>query len=234
MKNEKKKFYQKGWFLWLMLIFIPPIGIILLWACHKKMNKIIKIILSMVFAFWFLLLMIGLSGSGSDDENVPEEQKTQVESMDERSETNYNEGASETEENQVEDIETEGIKEERQGDAVIGDSSDKFVEDIENAIQWDIGEDETIEKVLYENGDLCVYVDLSGTDPAPLTYELLAESRTSSITDRILKFSQYDNLWDTITVDFGDVGYIRNAKDNIVETEYGRYFDPINFEIIHR
>ena len=36
--------------------------------------------------------------------------------------------------------------------------------------------------------------------------EDLAISRTSSITDAILELTDYDSQWNTITVDFGDVG----------------------------
>lgn len=63
--NEKKRFYQKKWFLWLWLIIFPPVGIILLWTLHKTMKKKTKIILSVIFALWFIIL-IGASGNSSD------------------------------------------------------------------------------------------------------------------------------------------------------------------------
>ena len=64
--NEKKKFYQKKWFLWLCLILFPPVGIILLWTVHKTMKKKTKVILSVVFALWFIVLMVAGSGDSSD------------------------------------------------------------------------------------------------------------------------------------------------------------------------
>lgn len=64
--KEKKKFYQKKWFLWLWLIILPPVGIILLWTVHKTMKKITKVILSVVFALWFIILMVAASGDSSD------------------------------------------------------------------------------------------------------------------------------------------------------------------------
>ena len=63
--KEKKKFYQKKWFLWLCLIVLPPVGIILLWTVHKTMKKKTKVILSVVFTLWFIIL-IGASNSSSD------------------------------------------------------------------------------------------------------------------------------------------------------------------------
>lgn len=64
--KEKKWFYQKKWFLWLWLIILPPVGIVLLWTVHKTMKKKTKVILSVVFALWFIILMVAASGDSSD------------------------------------------------------------------------------------------------------------------------------------------------------------------------
>lgn len=112
-----------------------------------------------------------------------------------------------------------------------GVSYDEFVKDVKKVIQGSVGENETITDVIYENRDLCVYVDFSKADPTPITFEDLAISRTCSITDEILTLTQYFDLWDTVTVDFGDLGYIRNGKDNILDSEYGLYFDIEKFEL---
>lgn len=104
-------------------------------------------------------------------------------------------------------------------------STDDFVSDVKAAIDGDVGAGEAITDVKFEDGDLCVYVDLSKADPTPLTLEDLAESRTSSITDSILELTEYDDLWDTITVDFGSIGKITNGKSDIRDDGYGRYFD---------
>lgn len=107
-----------------------------------------------------------------------------------------------------------------------------FVENVKTAIQGDGGENEVIKDVSFENKELCVYVDFSKVDPAPLTIEDLAISRTSSITDAILELKEYDNVWDTIIVDFGEVGKIKNEKVDIKENEYGgRYFPSENFKL---
>ena len=105
-------------------------------------------------------------------------------------------------------------------------TSDKFVEDVKTAISGAIDSDnEAITDVALKDKDLCVTVDLSKADPSPLTIEDLAISRTSSITDAILEFTDYDSQWNTITVDFGDVGKVICDKDSIKENEAGgRYF----------
>ena len=110
-------------------------------------------------------------------------------------------------------------------------STDEFIKEVNGAAENGIGEGESITGVELKNRDLCVYVDLSMIDPAPLTMAQLAESRVSSITDSILEITEYDNLWDTITIDFGDIGKCRNDKSNIGDDGYGRYFISANFKL---
>jgi hypothetical protein len=104
-------------------------------------------------------------------------------------------------------------------------SLDTFVAEVKVAIRGAINSDEeNIVDVVLKNGELCVKVDLSKANPTLLTMEDLAISRTGSITDAILELTDYDNQWETITVDFGDIGKITKNKDDMVETEFGRYF----------
>lgn len=109
----------------------------------------------------------------------------------------------------------------------------KFVEDMKTAISGAIDSDnEVIADVALNDKDLCVTVDLSKANPEPLTMEDLAISRTSSITDAILELTDYDSQWNTITVDFGDVGKVVCDKDSIKENEAGgRYFPSENFTL---
>lgn len=106
---------------------------------------------------------------------------------------------------------------------------EKFVNDVKTSIEDDVGENESIVDIKFENKDLCVYVDISNADTSILSIEDLAKSRTGSITDSILELNEYDDLWETITVDFGNVGKIKNSKDNMEANDYGRYFLSENF-----
>ena len=106
-----------------------------------------------------------------------------------------------------------------------------LLEEAKTVTQGSVGENEQITGIEYNNRDLRVYVDLSQATPDPLTYEDLAISRTSSITDQLLTLKGYLNLWDTITVDFGDIGYIKNPKQNIESNGYGFYFNSANFKL---
>lgn len=112
-------------------------------------------------------------------------------------------------------------------------SSDTFVTEVKTAIQGTINSDEeSIVDVVLKDGDLCVTVDLSNANPEPLTMEDLAISRTGSITDAILELADYDSHWNTITIDFGDIGKITNSKGDIKENELGgRYFPSENFTL---
>ena len=70
MEKQKKKFYRTQWFLWIWLIIFPPIGLVLLWACHKEMKNKSRIILTVVFAIWFLILRIAINGDASTTPTV--------------------------------------------------------------------------------------------------------------------------------------------------------------------
>jgi competence protein ComEC len=54
------RFYQKTWFTILTLLFLPPLGIFLLWY-NKMFKKPLRIGLSAVFALFFLVFLIGSS-----------------------------------------------------------------------------------------------------------------------------------------------------------------------------
>jgi len=112
-------------------------------------------------------------------------------------------------------------------------SNDNFLEAARTAAKDGLGDGEAIKKVELENGELCIYVDFSNADPTPFTIDELAVSRTSSITDEILKLKTYDASWDTITVDFGSVGRITNKKSSAQDNGYGgRYFPSSNFKLV--
>ena len=46
---------DKKWLLWVLLIFLPPIGIVYMWVTEKDFTQKTKIILSVVYycsCFW--------------------------------------------------------------------------------------------------------------------------------------------------------------------------------------
>lgn len=106
-----------------------------------------------------------------------------------------------------------------------------FVKAVSEAADGNLEEDEKLEEVtLYEN-DLYLSVDLGDTSDSDASAEDIALYRVSSLTDAILELDNFEHLWETITVDFGDIGEVVNGKDNIKDDGYGKYFDSAKFEL---
>ena len=61
------KWYKKAWFTWLMLVFIPPVGIFLLWK-YRTFSIKAKSILSIIFLVWFI--SVGSTGSDKNNNNT--------------------------------------------------------------------------------------------------------------------------------------------------------------------
>jgi len=53
--NNKPPFFKRQWFMWLMLIFVPPIGLILMWL-YSGYKKLPKIVLSLFFVMYSFAL----------------------------------------------------------------------------------------------------------------------------------------------------------------------------------
>lgn len=79
--EEKEKFYKKDWFMWLMLVLMPPVGIIMLWV-KGKFNKKTRQILTAIFSVWFIILSI--SSYQQNKEEKAEQAIKQAEYEDEK------------------------------------------------------------------------------------------------------------------------------------------------------
>lgn len=64
-KTEKPKFYLEKWFMWVMLVFFAPVGVFLMWKYHGNMKKGVKVILTVVFSLFFILVIV--SNLNNDD-----------------------------------------------------------------------------------------------------------------------------------------------------------------------
>lgn len=53
-KNNHLRFYQKTWFMILMLIFVSPIGLFLMWY-YKEWRVPVKVLISVFFVFYFMI-----------------------------------------------------------------------------------------------------------------------------------------------------------------------------------
>lgn len=167
--------------------------------------------------FWALIVVV-LWAVGSSSEDTTQQPENVVENEQE------SEPTQETEKEETKSTQTTESEQEIS-------LEDKFVETVKADIAGAVGEDEFITDVILKDKQLYVYVDFSATTVSIITLEDLAISRTSSITDEILALTQYEDLWETIIVDFGELGYIQNGKDNIKDDGYGKYFSSENFKL---
>ncbi len=67
--EAKIKWYKKGWVLWALLIFVPYIGVPFMWITKKDFTVKKKVILSIVFTLWFIIV-IGMGNSNSETPNA--------------------------------------------------------------------------------------------------------------------------------------------------------------------
>nr|WP_297707508.1 hypothetical protein [uncultured Butyrivibrio sp.] len=104
-------------------------------------------------------------------------------------------------------------------------SDEEYITLIKEKIDGQIGGDTLYGEITLENRVLTVNVKMASSygENGVLPVEDVAESYISSITDSILEID--DSYWDRVIVDFGSVGIFTGEKEDIINGEYGRYFD---------
>ena len=104
--------------------------------------------------------------------------------------------------------------------------AESLVEIVKEVIVGQVGSDEKIVDVQFDGSNLTVVVDLSGADTSIISARDIAISRISSITDKILGLDDsFTNTWETITIDFGEIGKAVLDKSMIKNQGYGKFFD---------
>lgn len=107
---------------------------------------------------------------------------------------------------------------------------DVFLKEITSAIKGSIGSDERFTGVTLNGKNVTFTIDISEADTSILPLKYIAESRTGSVTDAFLEITEYDDLWDSVTVDFGNTGAVTLYKNDIEVNEYNmRYFDSFKY-----
>ena len=103
-------------------------------------------------------------------------------------------------------------------------SDDELISAVEEIIDDAVSDDETL-SVSFDGKDLYIKDDLSKADLGVLPAKDFAETRVGSITDSVLELEdKYFNAWETVTVDFGDVGKATLDKSMVVNQGYGKFF----------
>nr|WP_298051011.1 hypothetical protein [uncultured Lachnoanaerobaculum sp.] len=82
----------------------------------------------------------------------------------------------------------------------------------------------SVKSVEMKDKDLYISVDLSKYN-GQFPLDAVAETSVSEITDPILSLDEsYYNLWDTVTLDFGEQGHATFDKSMIKDDGAGKYF----------
>lgn len=104
--------------------------------------------------------------------------------------------------------------------------SDELIKAVSKAIEGQVGENEKITDVTFDGSDLKISVDMSQAENKKISVEILAESRISSITQAILDLDdKYYNTWESITLDFSNIGKATFYKREVKDQGLGRYFE---------
>jgi len=109
--NEKEKFYQKDWFMYVMLIFITPVGLLFLWKNQNLKTKT-KWIIAVVFSIWFIIVM-----ATQEEINEAEGEKEEKQEEKETRENKEQEEKEKKEKKEQEEKETEEKKEREEKEA---------------------------------------------------------------------------------------------------------------------
>ena len=74
-EEPKEPFYKKTWFVVLMCIFLPPVGLVLLWVSKKPRNMVGRIVLTVILA---LFTIMALTTSDEETETTGNTQNQEV------------------------------------------------------------------------------------------------------------------------------------------------------------
>ena len=111
-------------------------------------------------------------------------------------------------------------------------SDDKFIDAVKNEIKGDLGEGEKYGEITTNDKTLCIKVSLNDPSQYLLPIEYVIEGRVGSITDSLLKMNEYNDCWNTVIIDFGIYGKVRNHRTDAVSNGYGKYFELSNYEYL--
>ena len=197
VKEDKEKWYQSSWFTILMLLFIFPVGIGLMWAYKKNWKLPIKVGIS---AFFALLVLVNVF-NGENNETLPEKEQM------------VSENKEDDEENKI-----EKEKEKDPNASNIEDNKEKEETTIENSEEVKIQEEEKVltpqEKFIKDSSEY-----LSEQVSTKL-YSII----TSDLGFSEVKFIGKDDVGDSVwTVNCDDISAHAVASDDVYRIWSGDY-----------
>lgn len=214
---------KRNTLLWVLgwLFCFPIPAMVLIWR-KKNTWKIGAKIIATVLLWLFVFIIGGINGKSKKTED-PVVETTKIETSAPVETTTVAPTAETTEKAE----ETTVAETEAETAAEI--TEDEFMAQVKDAVDKSIGENEKIEAITLEDGVLTIKDDISEVHKnlkIDIPIEELAVANASSITDSILELDT--SLWDKVVIDFTNVGTVTRTKDDIVDSEYGKYFE-INY-----
>ena len=108
--------------------------------------------------------------------------------------------------------------------------TDVFLNEIKSVLEGQIGSGERFTNIALNGKNVYIGIDISNADTSILPRKYIAEADTGSVTDAFLGITEYDDLWDSVTVDFGNAGVVTLYKTDIEVNEYNmRYFNSLKY-----
>ncbi len=224
-ENKPKKRNTLLWVLgWIFCFPIP--AMILIWRKQNTWRTGAKITATVLL--WLFVFVVGsLNGNKTKDKNVVET-TAQVETTAsvEVSTAVETTTIAPTEERTEKVEETTVAEAETETETAAEITEEEFMEQLKKVVDDNIGGNETVEDISLKDRVLTIKVDMSrANDNAKIEFPLedLSIARAGSITDGVLGLDI--SLWDKIIIDFGDIGTVTRTTDDIVDSEYGKYFE---------
>ena len=212
----------------LVAVIVFIVMIILKKKKGEDISLILKLMLGSVGAcvVTFILMMVTVPETESTEETAEAQIVADTtEGVEEKSEESVKEESVEVVEQEEPAEPTEPSIEENEPIEI---TEEEYLSLVNDAIAGAVGKNENITDVSLNNKTLTISVDITkANDDANIQFapEEIAVSRASSITDEILELDT--SLWDTVVVDFGNIGTVTNKKENVIQSEYGNYFDIV-------
>ena len=101
-----------------------------------------------------------------------------------------------------------------------------FLTAVRDCTKDSLGKGEKITDISLEGKNLVIKIDMSGADTSIFPVNQIAGTRVGSVTDSILELGDsYYNSWDTITMEFKDIGSIVLKKSDVRDQGYGKFFE---------
>ena len=105
-----------------------------------------------------------------------------------------------------------------------------FLNEIKSALEGQLGSNEYYTNIALNGMNVYIGIDISNADTSLLPRKYIAEGTTCSVTDAFLDITEYDDLWDSVTLDFGNSGVVTLYKTDIEVNEYNlRYFNSLKY-----